>query len=232
MSKKRNISLMLPISTESVSAGFAHDLSMALAYHAAVYDDEINVLWRAGTILSEQRCELLKLADQSNADFAIFLDADMRFPKDVISRLVDHDLEVVAANCAKRRRPITSTAQVEREDDPGRLTRLEVSKHKRGLEIAHVVGSAVMCIRSDVWQKMPYPWFDQPFIANESAWIGEDVFFCGSLRAHDIKLWVDWDLSWEIGHIGEYIYRLDDVIAEGMINDAGGWDHLKEEEAA
>jgi len=33
----------------------------------------------------------------------LFIDSDMTFPQDMIQRLIDRDVDIVAANCARRR---------------------------------------------------------------------------------------------------------------------------------
>ena len=77
----RTLGLCLPMG-DTCDSEFAHDLTIATAYHAAVHDDAVNIHFRQGTILAEQRNELCKTAIEEGADFIIFLDSDQRFPKD------------------------------------------------------------------------------------------------------------------------------------------------------
>ena len=227
----RTIGIMLPMGSDFVDGEFCHDVALALAYHAATSDDNVNLHFRQGTILSEQRQELLKIAVENGADYCVFLDTDMRFPKDIISRLIDHDLPVVATNCAKRRRPISATARIEDPDDPTKLVAVWPDKNVTGLQRVQVVGTAVMAIKAEVLGQLAYPWFDQPFMADKDSFVGEDLFFCSRLKQAGVPLYIDHDLSWEIGHIGKYEYKMTDVIAERAAAEGGLWDHIKPEEA-
>ena len=220
------IGLMLPMGNDFVDGEFCHDFALALAYHAAMSEDQVNLHFRQGTIMAEQRQELLKIAVDNGATHAIFLDTDMRFPKDVIERMVAHDVPVVAANCAKRRRPISATARVEDPDDPSKLIAVWPDKNVTGLQQIAVVGTAVMCIKTEILTRLEYPWFDQPFMHDQDSFVGEDLFFAGRLKQAGVPLYIDHDLSWEIKHIGKYEYDLDDVLAERQLAEAGKWDHI------
>ena len=228
----RTIALMLPMGGDMVDGEFCHDFAIALAYHSAVFDDEVNVHFRQGTILAEQRQELLKLAVENGATHCVFLDTDMRFPKDVISRLVEHDLPVVAANCSKRRRPVSFTAREENPTDPSKLRGVWTEEHSTGIQRVAVVGTAVMCIKADVLTQLEYPWFDQPYMPDQDAYVGEDLFWCGRLKQAGVPLYIDHDLSKEIGHLGKYEFTYKDPLAERERAEAGMWDHIKPSEAA
>ena len=182
--------------------------------------------YRQGTILAEQRNELLKLAVEEGSDFAIFLDTDMRFPKDVISRLVDHDLPVVGANCAKRRRPISATARIEDPDNPNELIAVWPDRSVKGLQRVAMVGTAVMAIRVKDLLTVQWPWFQQPWMDDRQRFVGEDLFFCGRLKQAEVALYIDHDLSWEVKHVGKYEYGMDDVLAERAMAEEGMWNHI------
>lgn len=228
----RTIGIMLPMGGDHVDGEFCHDFALALAYHAAVHDDVVNLHFRQGTILSEQRQELLKIAVENGADYCVFLDTDMRFPKDVISRLVDHDLPVVAANCVKRRRPVCFTAREEDPSDPSKLRGVWTGPETSGLQRVAVVGTAVMAIKAETLGKLEYPWFDQPFMPDQDSYVGEDLFFCGRLKQAGVPLYIDHDLSKEITHLGKYEFQAKDAWAERALTDQGLWDHIRPEEAA
>jgi hypothetical protein len=75
-----------------------------------------------------------------------------------------------------------------------------------GLEAVDSVGLAVMLMRTDVVHGLARPWFQHGRTA-EGADIGEDMLFCRALRAAGHEIWIDHDLSKEIGHVGQYTYR-------------------------
>ena len=63
-----------------------------------------------GTYLPQQRMTLVKEAFQSGSTHILWIDSDMRFPKDALIRLLDRDLPIVGANYPMRRTPIIPTA--------------------------------------------------------------------------------------------------------------------------
>ena len=96
------LSICLPMG-DKVHAGFAHDLAVATGYYAATQSPDMQFHIRQGTILAEERSHLCDAALENDADWLIFIDSDMRFPKDTFERLIAHGEPVVAANCSKRR---------------------------------------------------------------------------------------------------------------------------------
>jgi hypothetical protein len=214
---------------DMVDAMFAWDLTKAVGAHAFTFpDDNITLSFKQSAIISESRNGLCQELLEAGCDYILFLDTDMRFPQDLIARMLAHDKPVLAANCAKRRRPISPTAKRERADDPSKLEGVWPDKDVLGLEQIAVVGTAVMMIRSDVLLEMPYPWFDTPYIEADNRWVGEDVYFCAKLRQNNTPLYIDHKLSWEIGHMGQYTFEMKDVLAEREMANAGLWDHLRD----
>lgn len=225
-----NITVCVP-SGDMVDAEFAMCYAAAMTYHGAVHDDDLNQIWRQGTIITEQRNELCKKALENGADWIIFLDSDMTFPYDIFERMIAHDEDVIAANCCKRRRPVSMTARKEDPDDPSQLVPIWPDREVKGLEECAVVGTAVMCIRSSALLKVEWPYFQQPWMHDQQRNVGEDLYFCGMLKRAGIPIYIDHDLSWEIGHVGKYVWEAKDALAEHEIANAGLWDHIRELEA-
>lgn len=139
-----------------------------------------------GTLLPNQRTELVKRSIEAHASHILFVDSDMRFPKDTLERLKKHDLDIVGANC-KHRQANKWTAGVS-------------SKGKRGLKEVKGLGFGVTLIRTDVFFKIPEPWFATPYDGKQ--FVGEDIFFCYKVKEAGLKIFIDHDLSQEIKHIG------------------------------
>lgn len=223
----RHLGVAIP-AQDMVDATFAKDLARAVGFHAFTFpEDNISLTFYQSALIAESRNHLAKSSLEEGCDFVLFLDTDMQFPQDLFARLMQHDVPVVAANCAKRRRPISATARKENASDPNKLDAVWPDRQKTGLEQIHVVGAAVMCVKADVFMQLPFPWFDTPWHDGDQRFVGEDLFFCGQLKAHDIPLYVDHDISWAIRHVGTYAYGMDDVLAERRAAEAGMWDHIK-----
>lgn len=226
--KPRHIGIAIPCQ-DQVDAWFMHDLCRAMAGHAFTFpNDNLTLSMHQSAFLAEARNTLVKELIEAGCDYVIFLDSDMRFPPTILNDLVSHDLPVVAANCSKRRRPISATARKENPDDPSKLDAVWPDPEKKeGIERIAVVGTAVMCIKTEVFFQLEYPWFNTPWNAQDQRFVGEDLYFCAQLKHQGVPMYIDHAVSWATGHIGQYVYRLDDVLAEREMARLGMWDHLK-----
>lgn len=223
----RHVGLAIPC-MDQVDAMWAHDYSAAMARHACAFpDDTLTQSFHQSAFLAESRNVLVKGLIEQGVDYVIFLDTDMRFPQTLFGDLMGHKLPVVAANCAKRRRPISPTARKESPDDPGKLDAVWPDPERReGVERIHVVGTAVMCIQTDVFFQLEYPWFHTPWHHEDGRFIGEDLYFCAQLKKAGVPLYIDHGVSWAVGHIGQYTYEMKDVLAEREMARQGLWNHI------
>jgi hypothetical protein len=223
----RQIGIAIPCQ-DQVDSWFTHDLCRAMATHAFAFpDDNLTLSMHQSAFLAESRNTLVKELLEAGSDFVVFLDSDMRFPASVLNDLCAHDLPVVAANCAKRRRPISATARRENPDDPSKLDAVWPDPEVQGIEKIAAVGTAVMAIKSEVFFQIEYPWFNTPWHAEDQRFIGEDIYFCAQLRQAGVGLYIDHALSWQVGHVGQYTYEMKDVLGERELARQGKWDHIR-----
>ena len=107
---------------DQIDALTALDFYKAGTHHAFAFpQDEQSVTLDPSAFLAESRNRLVKDLLERGCDYIIFIDSDMRFPQTLYNDLMLHDLPVVAANCSKRRRPVSATARKEAENDPSQL---------------------------------------------------------------------------------------------------------------
>lgn len=223
----RHIGLAIPC-MDQVDAWFAHDLARAVGCHSAMFpDDTITMSFHQSAFLAESRNELVKGLIEAGADYVIFIDTDMRFPQTLLNDLCAHDLPVVAANCAKRRRPISATARTWNEATQKMDAVWPDPEKKEGIERVAVVGSAVMCIKAEVFFQIEFPWFHTPWHPDDQRFVGEDLYFCAQLKKYEVPLYIDHGISWQVRHIGQYEYGMSDVIGERELARKGHWDHLR-----
>lgn len=175
---------MIAICTPSrdvVTAGFAFDLVQLVKKNPLSF-----FTVSLGTLLPNQRTELVKRSIEGHASHILFIDSDMRFPDDTIERLKAHDKDIVAANCRHRQ--------------ANKWTAGFSSKGKTGLTEVKSIGFGVTLIRTDVFFKMAEPWFATPY--DGVNFIGEDVYFCHMAKEAGFKIYIDNDLSQDIKHTG------------------------------
>jgi glycosyltransferase involved in cell wall biosynthesis len=206
-----NIAICVPC-RDQVETGFAFDMAMATSYHVANFKDRVHLYHSKGTLICNQRQELVKNALIDEADWILFLDADMRFPKDVISRLLAHDVPVVAANYSTRRSPVKPVTFANASVDDRIYTRPE----SEGLEECFGTGMGVFMVRADIFKELPLPWFQIGYSPSLHDFVGEDIYFCRLLREAGHKIMIDHDLSKQVRHVGTWEFSTDHacVVAE------------------
>lgn len=161
-----------------------------------------------GSILSRSRQMLAETAVKEGATHLLFVDSDMTFPQYTLHQLLRHDKEIVAANCVTKSTPAVSTARA--YSDKSMAGEPIDSRGKRGLEKVWRVGTGVMLIKMSVFKQIDKPWF--PIVWNEinQDYTGEDWSFCELCQEAGIDIYIDHDLSKQIGHIGAYAYSQTD----------------------
>lgn len=190
----------------TVPASFAVDL--AQLYETTVRQgpwSSVTMGFIQSTYVHVGREAVLDGAIRRQATHVLWIDTDMAFPPETAIRLASHGLPIVAANCVMRDPRLICTAQREGK-------RVQTDRGSTGLEAVDAVGLAVMLMRTDVVLALPKPWFTHGH--HESGLdIGEDLMFCRALRAVGHEIYIDHDLSKEIGHIGQHTYRPTDQTA-------------------
>jgi hypothetical protein len=168
-----------------------------------------------GTLIFDQREKLVEIALKEGADAILFIDSDMRFPRDMIQILLSRKADIVGVNATSRRQPVLPCAlnlqmiDNPKDDEPNHRWVKVDSRGKEGIEKVTAVGFGVVMIRKNVFEKIPRPWFDVGW----GKWgvIGEDVHFCAKAFDNGIETHVDHSLSKHIKHIGVYEYGWDDI---------------------
>jgi hypothetical protein len=186
-----------------VPASFAEHLAKLYAFTREHGPWESVSLWfKTATYVHVGREAVLRTAIETfMATHILWLDTDMEFPADTAIRLGAHGQSIVACNAVMKTpdRHFTAWKMGARVVSDATTT---------GLESVDTVGMAVMLMRVDVVDGLTHPWFRHGL--NEAGEdVGEDVRFCRLLRARGHEIYIDHDLSKEIGHIGQYTFRPD-----------------------
>lgn len=171
---------------DTLLAGFTFDL-----VELVKYTPEASFYLAQGSILPNLRALLARTAMQNNATHVLFIDSDMRFPKDTVERLAKHNKPVIGANCSQR----TQVQTTARKNDE-----FVNSKGQRGIEEVESVGMGVTLINMSVFRQLKEPWFSMPWDGKKH--VGEDVFFCKFAREHGFQIFIDHDLSHDVKHAG------------------------------
>lgn len=171
---------------------------------------EIQVCSVRGSILSNERVDVLKRAREVAATHVLWIDSDQKFPRNTIHRLISHNKDVVGANIATKQIPAGPTARKFEAGNPkGGLVYTDENSH--GLEKVWRLGCGVMLVRGSVYRKTGLNVFGLKWVEEAEKYQGEDWSMCEAFEQHGFEVYVDHDLSNEIGHIGEYVYTHDVV---------------------
>ncbi len=195
---------------ETVCSGFAKDLAMLTAniYAGLPQGGTFNVNILSGTLIADQRQNLVRKAFAADYDYVLFLDADMRFPANTFWKLQKHDKDIVAANYPTRRIPVKTVAF----RDFANLECIYTDGASTGLEEVDAVGMGCMLIKMDVFRKCPLPWFNLAWLPSGNVWVGEDIYFCKLAQANGFKVYIDHDLSKDVKHIGTMEFTHDHAV--------------------
>ena len=194
---RNTVSVCVPC-RDVVDSGFAFDLARCVAAHTASTNDRVLLFQNQGTLIVNQRQELAQASLDAGATHIVFIDADMRFPKDAIFKLLAADKDIVAANYCTRKLPLKSVAFA---DDTSQ-ERVYSGPDDTGLQAVAAVGMCLMAIKAEVFQKMPKPWFHIHY--QNGVYSGEDIWFCRGAREMGFEVFIDHDLSQDVRHSGAF----------------------------
>lgn len=204
-------------SHDSLPALFAYDLAQMMGFLGANYVGEqigsIGLTFVAGTYVHSARQQLAQEAIRQGVDYVLWLDSDMRFPRDILIRLLKHREDIVGINYSNRGVPPGFVA-IKSISPPEKLV---TGPDSTGLEEVEAVGFGAVLMRGRVLRTLmekhtstPLFWYD---LNDDGGLVGEDVFFCRLAREHGFEVKVDHDLSKECGHIGLLEYKPDHAFA-------------------
>ena len=191
---------------------FGLDLASMMAWSAGAFikgkqDIDFAPMKREGTYTEDARNMIARFAVREGFTHILWLDTDMRFPRDVMYRLLCHEKPIVGANYSTRMPPFypTALALVKNADGSERCWTEETSS---GLEEVHAIGHGVLMVETEVYRRIPdLPWYQNYWLDAEHL-VGEDVFFCrGALKA-GVPIFLDHDLSHEVLHCGAMQFNL------------------------
>ena len=192
---------------DMVHANYTFCLVNMVAFHTINTMDAVALKINQGTLIQNQRADLCLEAMGEGCSHVLFIDSDMTFPQDMVQRLLAHDKDIVATNCARRRMPTGPTAQRTLPDGSREL--IYTMPESTGLEEVESIGMGVMLIKRKVFESLTEPWFETPWRTDKRGYIGEDVFFCRKAAAAGFRIYIDHDVSKEIGHIGTFEFKHD-----------------------
>jgi len=210
--KEKKVAICIP-SRGEMEIGTAFDLAVMCGYDSRFRPGHQAIYTVAGTLIFDQREKLANEALKEGADYILWLDADMRFPKNTIEVLMSHNKPIVGVNATTRVLPVRGTSknlEIDFENKEN-IWHTVMSKDKHGLEMVTAVGCGVMMVKREVFENTPKPWFWFYELPGGKL-LGEDVHFCVKAKDAGFDTWVDHSLSNVIGHVGKHTFGWQDYV--------------------
>ena len=141
--------------------------------------------------------------EKNNPQWAWIQGDDHTFDPDILTRLLDHHVDVVAPLVTKRKHPFTLLAFPEKKENRYRAAQWPEVPEK-GLWELKAVASAGLLLSRRAMDALGDPWFDHgPLVGTER--VGWDMYLCDQLRYHDFPVYCDPTLT--LGHTSPVTFR-------------------------
>jgi hypothetical protein len=156
-----------------------------------------------GTLIANQRHELVCSAKEWGATHVMFIDSDIEFQPEHVIKLLEFDEPIVAAAYSKRVEPIITTAWTKIDDWSTHVDPLkQTDSHIR----VQAIALGFCLIKITVFDQVSLPWFQLGFHNGE--YTGEDIEFFRKCNQEKIPVWMDVQTTLELGHLGTKSFRV------------------------
>lgn len=141
---------------------------------------------------SENRNYIASQAIKNECSHLFFVDDDMIFPPDTLETLLEADKDIIGGVYMTKyevQEPVVEFFDDKRPDD---------------LFKCKAIGTGCLLIKTDVFRKLPQPWFKYEWYDNGMVKRSHDWIFCEDARNKGYDIWAEPSL--EIKHIGLFKY--------------------------
>jgi len=169
---------------------------------------ETRIAFQIGSLIHFSRELLLQQAVENDADYIVWLDSDMTFLPDTVSRLLEEALtgkEIVSALAFRRKFPTNPVALEKLEYDPDTHKVKQTFYRdypKDAIFPVEAIGLAVAITRVDTLIRVTLEYKESAF--QPLPGMGEDWSLCWKLKQMGIPVWCDSRIK--TGHVGKMIF--------------------------
>jgi len=192
---------------DQLATYFAYDLARMMAWTSLNCPETIDLklIIATGSLIPRQRETLIDTALKiEGITHILFLDSDMRFPKNLLPRLLTRDVPAICASYTERSEPFRPVSFADSKDYSKRVwTRPEDT----GTVRIAACGFGLLLLQTDMVRKMKKPRFLVGYLpTGEGTHMGEDIYFFMKMEAMGVPLLLDHDVTKEVRHIGRFEY--------------------------
>lgn len=200
-------------STGHCKTQFAISLSSLMAYFPSARlaleepDQYIGQFMVESSGLAHNQHQLILRAKDWGATHIFWVEDDMQFPPDALHQLFARRQRWVGANYPMRCGPPFEYTALGMDGK-----RCYTGPESKGLEQVIYTGYGVTLMDINLFNEIEAPWF-------EMAWLGDgnyattDSYLASKAAKAGIPIYVDHDLSQQIGHVGHHVYHCAEVAA-------------------
>lgn len=187
-----------------MALGWGQRVTAAAAAHGFT---DVQFTWISDAVLvSDLRNKAARIAQEMACSHVLFLDADMRWPSDLLTRiLAHHDQGIVSGLYFLKTWPHWPVAYRRARVNPTTLA-VDYDYDKdgvfeTGLRSEQLIGMGCALIPVSVFDAMPYPWFEYQQAPNGEWTVTEDVAFCQKAAAIGVPISIDPTIKCD--HVGQ-----------------------------
>lgn len=155
-----------------------------------------------GSNLLQNRERLVLQALEGNKTHILFIDDDMGFDPRALPMLASRNKPIVGCNYRRREPPANFICH-------RRGIRIPTTADSSGLELVDCIGFGFILIETDIFKRMPPPWFAMEWVSQDH-YLTEDVYFIHKAAQFNIPTFVDHDASKLVWHMGNLGYNWKD----------------------
>lgn len=151
--------------------------------------------------LDLSRNNIVEMARKENCDYLFFIDSDIIIKDGQLDRLLSHEKDAIAGVYYKSTPPHEPLPRKKVAENLYAPIEFEENKDNNLIEIDGT-GMGCFLIKTDVFDKIPYPWFEFKYYKKNGKYeqVSEDLLFCQKLQDIGIKIYCD--TSVQCLHIG------------------------------
>lgn len=209
------VAICIP-SGDTVMADFAMALA-GMVYRCTAFEHDgkkydaipLAIINTKGSLVVNNRNKLVDQARKLGVDYLFFVDSDIVLHAHTLRRLLMLDKDIVGGTYIQREEPhrlLGKTVDGVMLSDV--MEGMPINLHEP-MEVGALPGGCLL-VKMSVFDAMEEPIFQTPaYVTDSTPWTeGEDYFFCRKARELGFSIWLDWQTSMSLGHIGQRVNYL------------------------